>query len=85
MLKKHDIIELEIDSIDFPDYGTGLYGEETVRVKNTLPGQKLAARITKVKKHIDAKLLEIKSASPLEIEPLCGAFPDCGEIGRAHV
>lgn len=72
-LKKGNIIPLEIVDIAFGGKGIArvntVNGEFIVFVLNTLPGQKVMARIMKKrKKYAEAKVTEVVSQSPDEIE-----------------
>ena len=49
MTKKNDIIEVKINSLDFPNKGKGEFEDYKVIVKDTLPGQTVLAKIAKKK------------------------------------
>ena len=49
MPKKNDIIEVKINSLDFPNKGKGQFEDYKVVVKDTLPGQTVSAKIAKRK------------------------------------
>jgi 23S rRNA (uracil-5-)-methyltransferase RumA len=71
ILKKGNVIELEIQDLAFGGKGITKLptpeGELVVFTPNTIPGQKVKARIFKKKKrYIECKLLEIVERSPLE-------------------
>ena len=48
-MKKNDFIEVMINDIAFPNKGKGIVEDMPITVKNTIPGQKVMARITKKK------------------------------------
>ena len=77
-MKKHEILELMIDEIRFPSTGVGHVDGVEVLVKNALPGQRVLARVNKMKKHIEAALLEVLSPAPAEIPSDCPLFGKCG-------
>ena len=78
-MKKNDIVELQIDEVLFPNKGRGTFEEQRVTVKNTVPGQRISARIIKKRKSgVEARLLEVLEKSPIEIEPKCPHFSLCG-------
>ena len=83
-MKKGQIYEGKIESIEFPNKGILTYREEEketkVTVKGTLPGQ--TVRFLLSKKHggkCEGRLLEVLENSPLENrESLCPHFEACG-------
>lgn len=79
-MKKGEIYEGIIEKIEFPNKGRIRVGEETVIVKNGIPGQKVRFLINKKRKNkAEGRLLEVLEKSPLEKrEPVCSIFPDCG-------
>ena len=79
MVKKNDIVEVVIDEVLFPNKGRGKVSDTTVTVKNTVVGQKVLAKINKKKKsNVEGRLLEVLEKSPVEIEPKCPHFANCG-------
>ena len=85
-MKKGEIYEGIIESIDFPNKGNVWIKEsedkEPVRVivKNGIPGQKVQFRINKKRNNrCEGRLLDVVEKSPLEKrEPVCQEFPACG-------
>ena len=79
-LKKGEIYEGVVEKIEFPNKGKVKVGEETVIVKNAIPGQKVRFMINKKRgKKLEGRLLEVLEKSPLEKrEPVCSIFPECG-------
>ena len=78
-MKKHDFIEVIINDIAFPNKGKGIVEDMPITVKNTIPGQKVMARITKKKNgNLEGELREILERSPLETEKGCSHFELCG-------
>ncbi len=78
MRKNHEI-ELKIEDMDFPSKGFGYYDGKKIYVKNTLPGQRVRAWITKIKKeYAEARLLEVVENSALESSSFCKHFGKCG-------
>lgn len=81
-LKKNQVIELLITDLAFGGVGIGKIptdaGEFVVFVQNTIPGQRVKARVEKAsRKHAECKLLEILEHSPqenkLEFQAIPGA------------
>lgn len=78
-MKKNDLVELIIDNISFPNKGKATLDEIPITVKNTIPGQKVIARITKKRNGLaEGELKEILERSPLETEKGCSHFDICG-------
>ena len=79
MVKKHEVIEIKIENMEFPNKGRATYEGETIRFKGGIQGQKVKARTTKWKKGImEAKILEVLEKSPMETEKGCLHYGVCG-------
>ena len=79
-MKKGQIAEGRIDHVVFPNKGIAITEEgDRVVVKNTIPGQKVSFLVNKVRKgKAEGRLLETIEKSPLEVEPSCPHFGECG-------
>lgn len=78
-MKKGQVYEAVVERVDFPNKGIVSIGEETVVVKNSLPGQKVTLSIKKVKKgKAEGRLIEVTEKSPLETGNPCSHFGVCG-------
>ena len=78
-MKKGQVYEGVVERVDFPNKGICRVGEDTVVVKNSLPGQKVRVGINKVRKgKAEGRLLEVIESSPLEIGAPCSHFGVCG-------
>lgn len=81
-MKKGQVYEGVIESVDFPNKGKVLVQDEnkTVIVKNGIPGQTIRFAVNKIRKgKAEGRLLEVLKKSPLETrEPVCSIFPECG-------
>jgi len=77
-MKKYDLVEVEIEGIIFPSTGFGHVEGKQIRVKNTLPGQLVRARVTKMKRRFEASLVEVLRKAPGEVAPDCPMFGLCG-------
>ena len=79
-MKKGEIYEGVIDKVVFPNKGIIFVGEDTVTVKNGIPGQRIRFQINKKRKNrMEGRLLEVLEKSPEEVRsPLCSIFPACG-------
>ena len=79
MIKKNDIVEIKIDEILFPNKGKGIFDNNKILVKNTIPGQKVLVKIKKKKgDNIEGTVLNIIKKSDIEIESKCSHFKFCG-------
>ncbi len=81
-MKKGDIFEARVESIDFPNKGIIHIEEEKVVVKNAVPGQTVRFVINK-KRHgkCEGRLLEVLEKSPLERSQEDGVCPHFGTCG----
>ena len=71
-MKKNDIIEVAINDLQFPNIGTANYENKTIKIKNTLPGQLVRARISRSRKDsAEAKLIEVLQRAHYEKPPSC--------------
>lgn len=80
-MKKGQVYEGIIESVDFPNKGKVFLPEEDkcVIVKNGVPGQKVKFSVNKVRQgKAEGRILEVTESSPLEIEPACPHFGQCG-------
>ena len=78
-MKKGQVCEGIVERVDFPNKGIIRVGEETVVVKNSLPGQKVKLSVNKVRKgKAEGRLLEVTEKSPLETGQPCSHFGLCG-------
>lgn len=78
-MKKGQVYEGIVERVDFPNKGICRVGEDTVVVKNSLPGQKVKVGINKVRKgKAEGRLLEVLEQSPLETGAPCSHFGLCG-------
>lgn len=80
-MKKKDIIEGVVESVEFPNRGILKIENKKVIVKNSIPGQRIRFRVLKAgsKGSAQGKLLEVLQDSPLETdEKKCRNFPSCG-------
>ena len=68
-MKKGDMFEAVVETIDFPNKGMLYVDGERVIVKNAIPGQKIRFVINKKRNgKCEARLLEVLEKSPLERE-----------------
>ncbi len=83
---KGDVIELEISGFAHDGAGVGKYEGFTVFVPHTVPGEKVRARLTSVKKtYGKASCLEILEMHPHRTEPRCPVYKICGGCQIQHI
>ncbi|HDP67599.1 MAG TPA: 23S rRNA (uracil(1939)-C(5))-methyltransferase RlmD [Candidatus Marinimicrobia bacterium] len=78
-VKKHQESELSIEELAYGGKGLAHLDNFVIFVENALPGQRINARITKVKPGFgEAKILNIIRQSPEYTQPPCPYFDHCG-------
>ena len=78
-MKKGQIIEGIVQSVDFPNKGIVETGDGLCVVKNALPGQRVQCAVNKVRHgKAEGRLLEVLQPSPLERTSPCPHFGICG-------
>ena len=71
-MKKGDMFEAVVETIDFPNKGMLHVDGERIIVKNAIPGQKVRFVVNKKRKgKCEARLLEVLEKSPLETNRRC--------------
>ena len=85
-VQQGQIYEIEINTLGTSGEGVGRYEDFTVFVPYALPGEKVKARITEVKKtYATGKLLEILRQSGDRVEPACPIYKECGGCQLQHL
>jgi 23S rRNA (uracil1939-C5)-methyltransferase len=78
-LRKDQELELTIDSLAYGGNGVARLNGFVVFVRRGLPGDKVRARITKVKRnHAEATAVEVVEAGAPRVEAPCQHYPECG-------
>lgn len=86
MLKKNDIIHIEIDDISIEGAGIGKYQGMVVFVPKALPEETVKVKIIKVtKSYAVARIINIQKTSKHRIEPFCKVFDQCGGCTLQHL
>lgn len=76
---KNQIITLEIIDVSHDGEGIGKVDGFTFFVKDTIPGDRVTAKVMKTKKTYGyARLESILEASPDRVEPVCAFYKACG-------
>ena len=85
-MKKNDIIEVTINALNFPNIGKTNFEGKNIKIKNTIPGQKVRAKISRSRKDsAEAKLIEVIEHADYEQQPLCEHFNLCGGCAYQNV
>ena len=85
MYSKNDIVKLTIDDIGTEGQGIGHIDGYALFVKDSLPGDTVKAKITKVKKNYGyAHLLEVLTPSPDRVKARCENAARCGGCQLQH-
>lgn len=83
---KNDEVVLDIIGLTHEGEGVGRAEGFTLFVHGALPGERVRAKVLKVKKQYGyAKLLELIAASPDRIEPPCPIYKQCGGCQLQHM
>jgi 23S rRNA (uracil1939-C5)-methyltransferase len=76
---KDEELELDIESLAYGGNGVARLDGFVVFVRRGLPGDRVRARVTKVKRsHAEALATEVLHAGPQRVEAPCAHFPACG-------
>jgi len=85
-MKKRETLELTIEKMLFPNIGIAFQDNMEVRVKNALPGQKILAKVGKIKEaYAEARLLEVVAQRDDEIAAECIHDDFCGGCARQNI
>jgi 23S rRNA (uracil1939-C5)-methyltransferase len=85
-VEKNQEIDLNIEGLTHEGDGVGRYEGFTLFVPQALPGERIKAKVLKIKKSYGyAKLLEIIDSSPNRIEPPCPIYHKCGGCSLQHM
>src|SRR5436189_2504599 len=72
-------LELAIESLAYGGNGVARLNGFVVFVRRGLPGDRVRARVTKVKRsHAEALATDVLSPSPQRVEAPCAHYPACG-------
>ena len=78
-MKRRDIIEFEIDKMEFGGTSVSRLGNRDIYMKGGITGQKVKASVKKTKRgKAEVKMMELLESSPLETETPCKHFNVCG-------
>ena len=72
-------LELRIDSLAYGGSGVARANGFVVFVRRGLPGDRVRARVTKVKRnHAEALAVEVVEAGAPRVDAPCAHYPECG-------
>ncbi len=78
-VSKGEVLELDVESLAYGGNGVARTDGFVVFVRRGLPGDRVRARVTKVKRsHAEALATEVVRAGPQRVEAPCAHFPTCG-------
>ena len=78
-MKKKDIIEFEVDKMEFGGTSVSMYGNREIHMKGGITGQKVKAAVKRTRSgKADVKMLELLEKSPIETADTCKHFGECG-------
>jgi 23S rRNA (uracil1939-C5)-methyltransferase len=76
---KDEELELDVESLAYGGNGVARLNGFVVFVRHGLPGDRVRARVTKVKRsHAEALATEVVRPGPARVEAPCAHFPECG-------
>jgi 23S rRNA (uracil1939-C5)-methyltransferase len=76
---KDEEVELDVDSLAYGGNGVARLGGFVVFVRRGLPGDRVRARVTKVKRnHAEALATEVLEPGPQRVDAPCAHYPACG-------
>jgi 23S rRNA (uracil1939-C5)-methyltransferase len=78
-VRKDEEVELQVDSLAYGGNGVARLNGFVVFVRRGLPGDRVRARVTKVKRGFaEALATEVLEPSPQRVEAPCAHYPACG-------
>src|SRR3954454_4505881 len=76
---KGEELELDVESLAYGGNGVARHNGFVVFVRRGLPGDRVRARVTKVKRGFaEALATEVVAAGPVRVEAPCRHYPACG-------
>lgn len=85
-MKKKDIIEFEIDKMEFGGTTVSMYGNREIHMKGGITGQKVKAAVKRTRSgKADVKMVELLENSPIETQTPCKHFNQCGGCSMLSV
>ncbi len=86
MVKRNQILEVEITSMTHEGMGVGRYEGFAIFVQGAIEGERVRVEIIKLlKSYAIARVIELIQASPFRAEPYCPAYKRCGGCSLQHM
>lgn len=84
-MQRGETIEVEISGVSHQGDGVGRHEGMAVFVPGALPGERVQAQVTAVKKNLArTHLLKVEKPSPERVEPRCASYEACGGCQWQH-
>src|SRR3954463_6557302 len=78
-VQRDDVVELDVESLAYGGNGVARLDGYVVFVRRGLPGDRVRARVTKVKRdYAEALTTEVLAPGPQRVEAPCAHYPACG-------
>ena len=78
-VQRDDVVELDVESLAYGGNGVARLNGYVVFVRRGLPGDRVRARVTKVKRnHAEALTLDVLTPGPQRVDAPCTHYPACG-------
>ena len=84
--RRDDVLELEVSDLAFGGAGVARHDGYVVFCRDTAPGDRVRARVTKARRRFaEADLVEVLRPGPGRVTPPCPYVPRCGGCRLQHV
>jgi 23S rRNA (uracil1939-C5)-methyltransferase len=78
-VQRGDVVEVDVESLAYGGNGVARLNGYVVFVRRGLPGDRVRARVTKVKRnHAEALAVDVVEPSSQRVEAPCAHYPACG-------
>jgi 23S rRNA (uracil1939-C5)-methyltransferase len=78
-VQRDDVVDLDVESLAYGGNGVARLNGYVVFVRRGLPGDRVRARVTKVKRnHAEALTLDVLTPGPQRVDAPCAHYPACG-------
>ncbi|MEE9727721.1 23S rRNA (uracil(1939)-C(5))-methyltransferase RlmD [Listeria seeligeri] len=86
LLKKNQSVEITIEDLTHDGNGVGKIDGYPLFIPNTLPGEKVTAKIIKLNKNYGfARMENLEVVSAERVEPPCAVYSKCGGCSLQHL
>ncbi|WP_338649839.1 23S rRNA (uracil(1939)-C(5))-methyltransferase RlmD [Listeria seeligeri] len=86
LLKKNQSVEITIEDLTHDGNGVGKIDGYPLFIPNTLPGEKVTAKIIKLSKNYGfARMENLEVVSAERVEPPCAVYSKCGGCSLQHL